>query len=159
MLEKHITDDRTRQGPDHRASILVGQLPQYIESARSGVPARQWVEVVRKSEVLNYTNEESRVWAAESEYPERSYKNLGWAVAQIVPSKRVLDCEQDVRTVSRQSIVLHVRHPRGHNAHPDMLTIKRPGTGILACDLESTIGRTTSTKIQADVPINESDLN
>ncbi len=158
ILEKHITDDRTRQGPDHRASILVGQLPQYIESAQAGIPARGWIDTIRKSEVVNFTSEESRIWAAESEYPERSYKCLGWAVAQLVPIKRVLDCEKDVRTVSRQSVVTTTDIPANTSITRDMLTIKRPGTGILACNLESVIGCTTTQAIEADLPIQETDL-
>ncbi len=158
ILEKHITDDRTRQGPDHRASILVGQLSRYIESANSGVPARSWVERVRNSDVFNYNSEQSRIWAAESEFPERSHKCLGWAVAKINPKKTILDCEQDVRQVARQSITSTQDIPAGTILTKELLTIKRPGTGILAFNIEAVIGCTTSQPIEADVPINESDL-
>jgi len=76
----------------------------------------------------------------------------------IEPRKRVLDCEQDVRLVARQSVVTTCDIPAGAIITRDMLTIKRPGTGILACNIEAVIGCTTSQPIEADVPINESDL-
>lgn len=36
ILEKHITDDPTRAGPDHAASLRVEQLRAYREAARAG---------------------------------------------------------------------------------------------------------------------------
>ncbi len=58
-----------------------------------------------------------------------------------VPGRRVLDVERDVRTVSRQSLVLRRDLLPGEKVGQNDLTIQRPGTGIPAADLEKVIGR------------------
>ena len=57
------------------------------------------------------------------------------------PGKRVLEIEQDVRTVSRQSLVLLRDLKAGDVLRETDLTVQRPGTGIPAARLETTIGR------------------
>lgn len=57
------------------------------------------------------------------------------------PGRRVLDVERDVRTVSRQSLVLRRDLRPGEMVGESDLTIQRPGTGIPAADLEKVIGR------------------
>ncbi len=57
------------------------------------------------------------------------------------PGKRVLEAEQEVRRVSRQSLVLcRELHP-GDTLRPDDLVIQRPGTGIPAAQADAVIGR------------------
>ena len=41
LLEKHITDDRKRAGPDHAASLLLAQLEQYVQLARNGATVQE----------------------------------------------------------------------------------------------------------------------
>ncbi len=36
LLEKHLTDDRSRPGPDHAASLEPGDMAEYIRRARAG---------------------------------------------------------------------------------------------------------------------------
>ncbi len=72
--------------------------------------------------------------------------------------KRVLDCEQDVRTVARQSITSTCDIPAGTTLTKNHLTIKRPGTGIPPYKLNQILGSKTSQSIQADTPITESDI-
>lgn len=72
--------------------------------------------------------------------------------------KRVLDCERDVREVSRQSVVSTRAIALGEKITRDMLTIKRPGTGILAYRLDEVVGSVAKRAIEADVPIAEEDL-
>jgi N,N'-diacetyllegionaminate synthase len=129
ILEKHFTDDRARQGPDHLASLEAEEFSRYVKRAHSE-------QLVSKEELGE------QLWIQM------------WGEVH----KRVLDCEQDVRTVSRQSVVTTTDIPANTTITRDMLTIKRPGTGILACNLESVIGCTTSQPIEADVPIQETDL-
>jgi N-acetylneuraminate synthase/N,N'-diacetyllegionaminate synthase len=57
------------------------------------------------------------------------------------PGKRVLECERDVRTVSRQSLVLRRSLEAGEAIRPDDLTVQRPGTGIPAAAEEQVVGR------------------
>jgi sialic acid synthase SpsE len=72
--------------------------------------------------------------------------------------KRVLDCERDVRTVSRQSVVSVGPIAAGATITRQHLTIKRPGTGILAYRLDEVVGRVAARAIEGDVPIVEEDL-
>lgn len=74
------------------------------------------------------------------------------------PDKRVLDCERDVRLVSRQSVVSTRVIPAGTLITYADLTIKRPGTGIPANRLEEVVGRTAARDIGPDLPVVEDDL-
>jgi sialic acid synthase SpsE len=58
-----------------------------------------------------------------------------------MPGRRVLPIEQDVRKVSRQSLVLRRALNSGDLLREEDLTIQRPGTGIPAADLPKVIGR------------------
>jgi len=55
--------------------------------------------------------------------------------------KRVLEIEQDVRTVSRQSLVLSRAVKSGQPLQREDLIVQRPGTGISAADYDKAIGR------------------
>lgn len=72
--------------------------------------------------------------------------------------KKVLPIEEDVRRVSRQSLVTLRALPAGHEITADDLTIKRPGTGISPGELSRVIGRVTIRSVDADVPLVEDDL-
>jgi sialic acid synthase SpsE len=80
------------------------------------------------------------------------------SAVHIEPDKQVLDCERDVRLVSRQSVVSTRPIFPGNIITREELTIKRPGTGILAYRLEEVLGRTAARSIEADHPIAEADL-
>jgi N-acetylneuraminate synthase/N,N'-diacetyllegionaminate synthase len=60
-----------------------------------------------------------------------------------VPGKRVLEIEQDVRRVSRQSLVAARDLQRGQTLRQDDFLVQRPGTGISAADVSSAVGRRT----------------
>jgi N-acetylneuraminate synthase/N,N'-diacetyllegionaminate synthase len=55
--------------------------------------------------------------------------------------KRVLDVEKEVREKSRQSVVVRQALKAGVILTREMLTVKRPGTGIPAAELERALGR------------------
>jgi N,N'-diacetyllegionaminate synthase len=55
--------------------------------------------------------------------------------------KRVLPVEEDVRTVSRQSLVTTRALPAGHVLTESDLKPQRPGTGIPAAEIDQTVGR------------------
>ena len=63
--------------------------------------------------------------------------------------KRVLDCEQDVRTVSRQSLVAARDLRRGQLLREDDLTVQRPGTGISCSMLDAALARRARVHIPA----------
>jgi sialic acid synthase SpsE/CMP-N-acetylneuraminic acid synthetase len=69
------------------------------------------------------------------------------------PQKRVLEIEQDVRVVSRQSLTTTQALPAGHVIAAEELTIKRPGTGIEPWRLAEIVGRRLATSVEADMPL------
>ncbi|HEY1686335.1 MAG TPA: N-acetylneuraminate synthase family protein [Tepidisphaeraceae bacterium] len=64
-------------------------------------------------------------------------------------SKKVLTTEENVRALSRQSLVAARDLPAGHVIAESDLIIQRPGTGISAADYLQTIGERTSRAIPA----------
>ncbi len=75
-----------------------------------------------------------------------------------VEDKRVLEIEQDVRHVSRQSITTRAALAKGHKLAPSDLTVKRPGTGLEPEKLGAVIGRTLAHDVEADSPLKATDL-
>lgn len=67
--------------------------------------------------------------------------------------KRVLPIEQDVRTVSRQSLVAVRDLPAGHVLTAADVTFKRPGTGYWPSELPSVLGKTLVESVAADTVI------
>jgi sialic acid synthase SpsE len=63
--------------------------------------------------------------------------------------KRVLKCEEDVRAVSRQSLVARVDLPAGVVIQEGDLIVQRPGTGILAGEIEKVVGVSPRASIPA----------
>lgn len=64
-------------------------------------------------------------------------------------SRQVLPIEQDVRRLSRQSLVVAETIAAGERIAPERLTIQRPGTGILARDIDVVAGRIARTELPA----------
>jgi sialic acid synthase SpsE len=117
VLEKHFTDDRTRRGPDHAASLEPDGFARYVELAH------------------------------------RAWRMRGPLV------KRVLDVEQEVRSVSRQSLTWTTALDAGVTVEREHVTIKRPGAGIEPWRLEEILGRTTCRAVEGDRPIVDDDLS
>ena len=67
------------------------------------------------------------------------------------PGKRVLDIEQDVRRVSRQSLVVRRDLRGGDVLREDDLTVQRPGTGMPAAMITQAVGRRVLRPLQAGV--------
>lgn len=66
----------------------------------------------------------------------------------MLPVNQPLKCEMDVRRVSRQSVCSARELSAGRVLTAEDLTIKRPGTGIPASDIEKVVG----CKLLCDVP-------
>jgi N,N'-diacetyllegionaminate synthase len=64
-------------------------------------------------------------------------------------SKTVLPIEQDVRRVSRQSLVLRRDVDQGQRITAGDLTVQRPGTGIPAANITITVGRLAKQPLRA----------
>ena len=149
VLEKHITYDRLAHGPDHQASLIVhGEFKDYVNQARS---FKVLADCLHAAE---HQDEDYRP-------PHGSTWELVQAIFMVDETeieKRVLDCERDVREVSRQSVVSTREIAPGETITREMLTIKRPGTGILAYRLDEVVGTVAKRAIEADVPVVEEDL-
>lgn len=72
--------------------------------------------------------------------------------------KDVLDIEQEVRQLSRQSLTTARPLPRGHVLARQDITIKRPGSGLSPAQLDTIVGRTINCELEADVPLMQEHL-
>lgn len=70
----------------------------------------------------------------------------------------VQEIEQDVRTVSRQSITSTRDLTTGETLTREDLTIKRPGTGLLPALLDALPGRRLARDVPADTPLTSADV-
>lgn len=143
ILEKHLTFDRDATGPDHRASLEPSAFAGYVDRSHSvgQICKADWLEMVENLFHHGLSIE------SVCDHP---------AVGAF--QKNVNAIERDVREVSRQSVVTTRDIAPGETITRDMLTIKRPGTGILAYRLDEVVGSVAKRAIEADVPIAEEDL-
>ena len=131
ILEKHFTYDTNAPGPDHAASLEPGEFRRYAELARDASTLRLRVGV---------------------EGPTARDARLG------PPVKRVLECERDVRAVSRQSITTRRAFRPGATIQAEDLTFKRPGTGLAPFRLAEVLGRRILRPVDADMPLMPADV-
>jgi sialic acid synthase SpsE len=73
-------------------------------------------------------------------------------------AKGFRDAEADVRRVSRQSVCFRRDLPQGHVITRGDLTVKRPGTGIPAAQLEQVLGRQLARAVSANNLATDEDL-
>jgi N-acetylneuraminate synthase/N,N'-diacetyllegionaminate synthase len=130
VLEKHLTHSRAAPGPDHPASLEPAQLAQYCRAALEAYAGRSTGRALA---------------------PELAAMMTGG-------TKSVLAIEHDVQRVSRQSIVLKGRLDAGGLVTPELVTFKRPGTGLAPWRLREVIGVRAVRDIEADMPVTEADL-
>lgn len=92
--------------------------------------------------------------------PFTHYADLAREAAGAVGSlrKAVHPIEADVRSVSRQSLCLTRDLPAGHVLQAQDLTVKRPGTGIPAAQLTSTLGKSIRRAVRGNDLLQASDL-
>lgn len=138
VLEKHLTWSRSAPGPDHAASLEPREFAEYVRLVRAAWLEERAQEPARPSGALS---------SALRDRPE-----VG------PPVKRVLECEREVRALSRQSVVARWALPRGHVIGPEDLTCKRPGSGLGPALLDSLIGRRTARPVVADMPMVAADV-
>ncbi len=116
LLEKHLTLDRKRKGPDHAASLEPLEFTEYARLARM------------------------------------AYAMRGPMV------KEVQGIERGVRLQTRQSVVAVRAIAAGTVLTREMLTVKRPGTGIPAAMLEETVGKRTRRAVAGNAVVMPEDL-
>jgi sialic acid synthase SpsE len=71
-------------------------------------------------------------------------------VALGAPLRKLLACEDDVRRLSRGSVVSAIDIPSGTVITPAMLTVKRPGGGIEPARIKDVVGTLALNDIPAD---------
>jgi N,N'-diacetyllegionaminate synthase len=67
--------------------------------------------------------------------------------------KRILDCEKETRKLDKRSIVTKQTIPRGTIITREMLTFKRPGTGIPPKHVDIVVGRQAQMNLKVDTTI------
>lgn len=173
LLEKHLTHDNEADGPDHAASLIPIDFQIYTKfahwvSLQGKVPTKK-PEVLEELGVRLYETFWQEMYGPDydkeaNQAHHRWLSGSMWAVCLKDKSgteqtdKYVLDCERDVREVSRQSLVTTKALSTGHTISRDDLTIKRPGTGLPPYMFNELIGRTLSREVEMDVPLVEEDL-
>jgi N,N'-diacetyllegionaminate synthase len=141
ILEKHMTYDHQAKGPDHHASLTMDEMMVYVAAAKG-----DWSIAER---VMEFGEFQQRMRIAGD--------RRGLAIDHPI-GKSVHVIEQDVRRVSRQSIVLRKPVAGGEMITPELVCFKRPGTGILASEAERVVGRRTRRDVAADVPVMPDDV-
>ncbi len=77
---------------------------------------------------------------------------------QFPMTESVPECERDVRRVSRQSVCAVRDLVAGHVITRDDLTVKRPGTGVPAAQLNAIIGKELKRDVKANHLLHEGDV-
>ncbi|MGQ0626666.1 MAG: N-acetylneuraminate synthase family protein [Phycisphaerales bacterium] len=145
ILEKHFTHDTGAAGPDHAASLDLPGLARYVRVARAAWQACRSGPEARARGFLEATGLD---W--QSVQPRGSV-NAPWR-------KEVLPCEEDVRRLSRQSIVARRDLAAGERLRAEDLTMKRPGTGLAPWQVDGILGKVLSRNVEADTPITSDHL-
>lgn len=140
LLEKHFTYATSAPGPDHRASLEPAMFAAYVNTAKVGLELSRIDPSTVPAELRD------------------AVSLIGAPSPGIARVKRVLPIEEDVRTVSRQSLTTARDLPAGHALTHEDVTIKRPGTGIPPFELDTIVGRRLARAIEADVTISRDDL-
>jgi len=151
ILEKHFTYDRKATGPDHAASAVQWMLKRYTKEARE-THAYMPRDVPQSLEAFH------SLMKTEPSESRRLALDNAFMAGNRDQTKRVLPIEQDVRTVSRQSLTTTRDLSAGHVLTRADLTIKRPGTGIPPFELDATIGKRLTRAIAADMPLMAGDV-
>jgi sialic acid synthase SpsE len=138
LFEKHLTYNTAATGPDHLASLNPMDFREYVRTT-----------------IGSYSHDAYQGAMVNTRY-RKAWEDMEPVLGPI--EKRVLDCERDVREVSRQSVVTTRDIAPGETITREMVTIKRPGTGILAYRLDEVVGSVAKRAIESDVPIVEEDL-
>ncbi len=151
LLEKHVTLDKAAKGPDHAASLLPEELRTYRKYARVARRYEANPELKQMLDTYVSLDSEKRAYALVQRLREQHDEHD--------KRKDVLPVEEDVRRLSRQSLVSTRALPAGHTITRADLTVKRPGTGIPPYELDATIGRQLARAVGADTPLTPDDLS
>jgi N,N'-diacetyllegionaminate synthase len=151
MLEKHVTHDRAAVGPDHAASLTPEMFHDYRVLAHRAM--QHCFPMADRGGGGIVTPH-----AGDDISGHDMVEAMRDALANVPKVKRVLEIEQDVRRVSRQSVVSVRALPAGHVVRREDVTVKRPGTGLAAYELEQVVGRRLERAVEGDMPLVREDV-
>ena len=138
ILEKHLTLDKTQEGPDHRMSLEPTQLHIYIESTQQAAAM---------------TPQEQRTQIEHDPQLSQLYQTaLGDGI------KKPTIEELAVKLAAGMSVVSALTIPKGTIITREMITVKRPGTGIPADQIEQVVGATARHDIAPDQVVRYKDI-
>ena len=138
ILEKHLTLDKTQEGPDHRISLEPTQLQIYIESAYQAA-------TMTPAERNTYIEQNPELYLL--------YQTaLGDGIKEPATEELAVKQAAGISVVSAQYI------SSGCVITPDMVTVKRPGTGIPADWIDQVVGATANYDIASDQVIHYKDI-
>lgn len=134
VIEKHFTLDKNLpDSADHWLSVDPAELKQIVESHiykyRQRGPEKKMIPINWEED------KDDKMWA-----PYLGSKE-----------KKVFDCEKETRKYDKRSWVSKQFIPKGTTLNEDMLTWKRPGTGIWPN--EDIVGRTATEDIPQDTTL------
>lgn len=128
VIEKHFTLNKSLPGPDHKASLEPNELKKMIHEIR---------------------NMENRLNGGEKiEEILKTIQNIEEILGS--PIKKLTKNEERIKMFVRKSIVANVDIPKGTAITKDMISIKRPGTGIPPKHLDKVVGKKTKQNIKQD---------
>ncbi|MBA4038885.1 MAG: hypothetical protein C0468_00885 [Planctomyces sp.] len=148
LLEKHLTLDRAAPGPDHAASLTPELFHAYSSAVRDrwrpfgAPPGSPRLAQAMAPHLFRFGGQQF----------DHHDPRFG------PPDKRVLDCELQVRALSRQSLVAARDLPAGHPLTPADLTVKRPGTGLPPYLWNDVLGVPLARPVPSDTVITAQDL-
>jgi N-acetylneuraminate synthase/N,N'-diacetyllegionaminate synthase len=135
VIEKHFTLNKSLSGPDHKASLEPNQLKEMIRGIRE-IEAR-----LRRDED-----------------PMEIIRQLDMEILLGSKVKKPTISELEIAVVARKSIVALKAIKKGVVITKDMLTIKRPGTGIKPKYFDKVVGKTAKIDIPEGELINWQDI-
>jgi N-acetylneuraminate synthase/N,N'-diacetyllegionaminate synthase len=128
IIEKHFTLDKNLPGPDHKASLEPNELKKMIHNIR---------------------NVEDRLKKGEKmENILKTIPNIEKILGNF--DKKPTKSEEKMKKLIRKSIVANVDITKGTIITKNMLSIKRPGTGIAPKYIDDIIGREVKKDIKQD---------
>lgn len=145
-------------GAIHEATGLPTGYSDHTPSERTGADAVAQGAVMLEKHLTDDRAAPGPDHAASLE-PDQMKRYIAAAHARAVQpasqggTKPLLDAEQDVRSVSRQSITAARPIPRGRVITREDLTFKRPGIGLEPWRLEGVLGQEAAVDIAIDEPM------
>jgi N,N'-diacetyllegionaminate synthase len=138
ILEKHLTLNKTMEGPDHHMSLEPAQMQLYIASAR---------------QAATMTQKEQRTHIEQNPELSKLYQTaLGDGIKEPAAEELTVKRAAGMSVVSTQYIF------KGGVITPVMVTAKRPGTGIPADRIDQIVGATANYDIAPDQVIHYKDI-